>query len=222
MVIQQIRPRVRARERGAAVFIVVLLIAMLTAIGLFAAHAASLSTTSSGHARQSTQTRYFTELALQAAASQLEDPTLGPTHVDKARKLAEYTCDPLGNPDRCCFGAVAGDRCFRFDRGLLESISGPLVTPAVPGSGSLGWSDLGYRVEIEMTDLNRRAMPPPPGMDLTTAGATKSQAIMVTLVATGVIYPAPTGGLNEQQVIMTAGTQEVLSAHVVVNNVPWP
>ena len=41
----------RGRERGAAVFIVVLLISMLLGIGMFAARSASLSTATSGHER---------------------------------------------------------------------------------------------------------------------------------------------------------------------------
>jgi len=48
------RTRQRGSERGAAVFMVVLLLTMLTGIGLFAVRSAVLSTSSSGHARQMT------------------------------------------------------------------------------------------------------------------------------------------------------------------------
>ncbi|EYF01713.1 hypothetical protein [Chondromyces apiculatus] len=206
-------------------FIVVLLIAMLTAIGVFAANAASLATTSSGHARQSTQARYLTELSLQATTSLLGNPDLGPEFIRQLRVNSAFLCDASA-PERCCFAALSGDRCIRFSRTQVEGYTGPLLeqpTPTVPGS--LGRASLEYRFEVQMTD-SAPAKPPPPGMDLTSAGAVDMQSVMVTLNATGVIYPAPAsiaGGntpSDDRAVVAAAGYQEVLSAHVVVNNVP--
>ncbi|AKT39382.1 pilus assembly PilX family protein [Chondromyces crocatus] len=215
------RVRARSRERGAAVFIVVLLVAMLTAIGVFAAHAASLSTISSGYARQSTQARYLTELALQATIAQLDNADIGPSLIQESRRKDAYVCDASA-PERCCFAAEPGDRCFRFSREALEGFTGSLVVPYTPTiPGSLGKADLQYRIEVEMSDFSR-ARPPPPGMDLTSAGAVNTDAVMVTLNATSVVYPAPgpNAPMDDKTLVAMSGNQELLSAHVVVINVP--
>ncbi len=55
-------------ERGAAVFIVVMVIALLTAIGIVAARTASLVDTAAGYDRQATQTMYLAAYAGRAGA----------------------------------------------------------------------------------------------------------------------------------------------------------
>ncbi len=61
----------RADERGAAIFIVVMVIALLTAVGLFAARAASLSETAAGFDRQSLQALALAEYAGKAGTAQI-------------------------------------------------------------------------------------------------------------------------------------------------------
>ncbi|MEB2311515.1 MAG: hypothetical protein OZ921_12410 [Sorangiineae bacterium] len=52
-----------SRERGAAVFIVVMVIALLTAIGILAARTSSLVDSAAGYDRQATQTMYLASYA---------------------------------------------------------------------------------------------------------------------------------------------------------------
>jgi Tfp pilus assembly protein PilX len=61
----------RAQERGAAIFIVVMVIALLTAVGLFAARAASLTDVAAGFDRQSLQALALAEYAGKAATAQI-------------------------------------------------------------------------------------------------------------------------------------------------------
>jgi hypothetical protein len=62
---------VRRGERGAAVFIVVMVITLLTAIGVFAARSASLVDMATGYDRQATQARLVSEYAGRLTASEL-------------------------------------------------------------------------------------------------------------------------------------------------------
>lgn len=219
------RSRSRSRERGAAVFIVVLLIAMLTAIGFFAAQAASLSTISSGHARQSTQARYLAEVAQQTAATYFGEPTSdGPAQVQQSRNMPDRVCDINTKPQFCCFGVdedplkVDRYRCLRLRSGYLENKYQPFVVPsAAPLPGSLGWADLDYDINIEVTDLSRVAYPLPAGMNYSDPDALGSAPRLVTLLTRAIIYPAPTGGMNQDQVIAASGIQALLSGHVTVD-----
>ena len=52
--------RARASERGAAVFVVVLVLTLLSALGLFAVRSATSTNLSAGYSRQMTQTHYMT------------------------------------------------------------------------------------------------------------------------------------------------------------------
>src|SRR5262249_10831833 len=67
------RSRRRARSRGAALFIVVLVVTLLLGIGAFAARSALLANTSSGFDRQMTQSRYVSEYALMIAVAKLSN-----------------------------------------------------------------------------------------------------------------------------------------------------
>jgi len=104
----------RSGQRGAAVFIVVMVLTLLTAIGIFAIHSASLVTVASGHVRQGAQTMHFGEYAVRTAIAELGDPTKTSYYVKRAegspeqcmvnRRLsaasaAAASCYPLQTPD---------------------------------------------------------------------------------------------------------------------------
>jgi hypothetical protein len=59
----------RRAERGAAVFIVVMAIVLLTGIGIFAVRTASMVDVAAGYERQATQTHHLSEFAGRTAAS---------------------------------------------------------------------------------------------------------------------------------------------------------
>ena len=69
-------------ERGAAVFVVVLAITLLTAIGVFAVRNASLVEQAAGYGRQASQTAYLTEYAARAVAAEVGDGGAR-TYIDK-------------------------------------------------------------------------------------------------------------------------------------------
>jgi Tfp pilus assembly protein PilX len=62
----------RRAQRGAAVFIVVMVLSLITAIGVFSMRSASLVDLASGYNRQSVQASFVAEYAARAAATYLE------------------------------------------------------------------------------------------------------------------------------------------------------
>jgi hypothetical protein len=191
----------RIRERGVAIFIVVMVLTMLSAIGVFAMKAASLATQSSGYDRQSTQNHLAAEYGMLAATTELGS-SRSKGHVDRL----------LSGTDTC-----AANRNVVVDAGVLacyhlyakdiqQNIAVPLFDPAggepiVPGS--LGPKMLDGDFDVEITD------PGPvgvlvPGDDL---GKTKSRYMEVTLTATGQVRPIADGGSLNPASCAAAGNE---------------
>ena len=63
--------RLAASQRGAAVFVVVLVVTMLTGLGLFAVRSSTMATATSGYNRQLTQVDYITVYAVAATVSDI-------------------------------------------------------------------------------------------------------------------------------------------------------
>jgi hypothetical protein len=99
------RLRRRPSERGAAVFIVVMVIALLTGIGVFAARSVSLVDMATGYDRQATQTRLISDYA------------------------GRFVTSELGAGDaKAYLGLFAGgtDRCRSNDAALPVQVGSPL------------------------------------------------------------------------------------------------
>jgi hypothetical protein len=159
---------IRTRERGAAIFIVVMVIALLTAVGLFAARAASLGETSAGFDRQSLQTLALAEYGGKAASMQLGAAPTG--YIDMIRsstdvcEVNQRITDPLllgkGMLRAPCYNIYSSEIQNAVATGplkanLIEPQSatdpgslGP-VLPALPsGSGSPPFLDGIFKVEL--------------------------------------------------------------------------
>lgn len=107
------RSRSRRSERGAAVFIVMMVITLLTAIGVFAARSASLVDAATGYERQAIQAQYLSEYGGRVAAYEFAHPLkanaynrkLREIHPTKSKELcpsnAQYADDFVGTPPPC-------------------------------------------------------------------------------------------------------------------------
>ncbi len=217
MVTARCRRGSRASERGAAVLIVVLVIAMLTTIGLFAARSASLSTAASGHTRQMTQTHYVTEYAMLGTMAELSTEKREAYVKMMTKSTSNADCAALVNE------AVSNRTCYKFGFEDLEAQAGADFFE--PGSGttpgSLGAGLVEPDFAVEMTDLGP-ATPPVAGTDLTSAGAAKISYMSVTLTATGQVRPIPTNGdpTTIDTVSATSASLEASRAHLIVGPLP--
>jgi hypothetical protein len=210
--------RRRKGERGAAIFVVVLVVTMLTAIGTFAIRAASVAESASGYDRQSTQNHYVGEYGLLGAVTELSTPKLDWYY--KQLKAGKETCvatQGLTSPTGItlpCYPIQTSDIQASVDsnfsgRLLFEpaTSSAGTVTP-----GSLGPAGLDGDFRIEMSD------PGPVGLPVagTSIGGTSQwRYYQVTLTSVGQVRPAGNAGVCVTTTAGVAGN-ETGRAFVVV------
>lgn len=188
-------------------FIVVLVLAMLTAIGVFAAGASSLSTTASGHQRQMTQTRYLTEYAISLVLADIEKAH-GTAKMDASRLSAVQG----GNEPHC----MTDKNClFNYVPPTLENQSDrDLLVTSIPGTpGSLGLADVDWNFKVELSD-KVPAIIPPPGANLTTIGAVSVHYWMIALNARAVLWPNGTNPADTDAIIGAAGSQDAMIVYI--------
>lgn len=193
----------RADERGAAIFVVVLVITMLTAIGVYAARSASLSTSASGHARQMTQTHYLTEYAMVLGLSALS-VDLGPI----VKRMQEQ-------PDMGCYAAATavGAKCIRLYPPTLEARLTPngtlIAAPSASEPGSLGRTTLDPAFAVELSDGTFTS--PAQGYDRSPNSSAPFRFFTITVTGTGQI---------RTQGSTSWASTESARAHITVGPIP--
>jgi hypothetical protein len=202
------RPR-RSGERGAAVFVVVMALTMLTAIGVFAVRAASLANAASGYDRQNTQNHYVGEYGLLGAVTELSS-TRRPAYVDKMSKGVEQCSAAKGVTNTGgsvpCYHLYAND----VQKAVNDNFSGRPLFEATSNSsglvpGSLGAGALDGDFVVELTDPGPVGMPVA-GSDIGGTGP-KFRYLQVTLTSTGQVRPTGTGACDG--VSTSGGTVDV-------------
>lgn len=184
----RIRIQRRRRTRGASVFIVVLVVTMLTAIGVFAARSTRLSTTAGGHARQMAQTHYLSEYGMKLSIAAFRSAPNA------------YRNQLIASPDGSCMAmANAVDaKCMKLYPTSLEQQLFPsgqtqaplLEQPTAAKAGSLGPAALDAPFSIEVTNLvEGRAAP---GYDLSPTSKPRFCISTFTMTGTAQIRPAGT------------------------------
>jgi len=187
-------PARRASERGAAVFVVVMVLTMLTAIGVFAMRAASMANLSSGYDRQNTQNHYVGEFGLLTAVAELST-TKRSAYVQKMSQGVEKCTATKGVTSLSttgvpCYHLYAND----VSKAVASNFSGrPLFEPpSGTGSalvpGSLGPVALDGDFVVEMTDPGPVGLPVA-GTDVG-GSAAKFRYLQVTLTSVGQVRPA--------------------------------
>jgi len=174
-----------ASERGATLLIVMLVLALLGGIGLFAAQASITATRTSGVLRLGSLGRTAAETALSASMA-----SLGKTPDVEIGFLVH-------SPPGACLGqsnAPAGTHCTRKGRAALEKELGlSFFTPYDPQSGaqgSLGRASADIDFLVETSDLHGLDRPIA-GFDASRAGAASFSFMNVVVHAESRIRLAP-------------------------------
>jgi hypothetical protein len=179
----------RARERGAALFIVVLVVTLLLGIGTFAARSANLANAASGSERQMTQARYVAEYAMMFATASLSS--------SGAQSYMAQLRNP--SPADICAGQVAGTpqrSCYKMLYSTIQTqFSGVNLNICEPKNGttpgSLGMLNAECDFVVEMSDVSEGAILPGFGL------STNSKPLRfwyVTATASGQVrYPNTSG-----------------------------
>lgn len=193
----------RRAQRGATVYIVLLVIAMLTGVGLFAAKSATLATRGGGFLRQMTQTHYVAEYGYQVVLQEMSTDRRS-IYLGKMSKPGEMSpdCDhdpiPGDNIVPVADPLVQNYTCFRFGYEYLESLVDRetipdgdglpeiLVKSDPPGVvvGSLGYGELVGNMRVELTDLAPTEKPVP-GMDATGSSGVRMRFYTVSMGVAG-------------------------------------
>lgn len=235
------RWQVRRRDRGAALFIVVLVIVSLTAVALFAARSASTDIEIASRYKQANATKQVARLGIQVSLSELSrDPT---TYV---RAMKDPNVFAGGSPTPCRFEMkqnVFGTNidtggCFRFAYGGVEDAIGKASTPPTTAllpagdpvnqrPSALGLADVRPNFGVEMTDKAELDWPVP-GFQ---GGQTSNMRFYaVTMTGIGQVVPRDAAAAANQwgNLVVNASTTanwykasvEEIRAQVVVGPLP--
>jgi len=211
----------RQQERGAAVFIVVMVVTLLTAVGVFAIRSASLVDVASGYNRQSLQTEYVADYGVLLTAHELSTQAASAyTNVaqsgsDDCLATHDVNTAVVGQPFCYAFQSEELGERFNADEGLFDEsddLPGTLVDPV--GADADDVDNLEARFVVEMTEAfqtgNIR------GADLT---SNQLVPVQVTLTARGFVNPPRADAAVCEDAAAAGGIQEVRS-HVVLPAVP--
>jgi hypothetical protein len=187
----------RRRERGAAIFIVVLLITMLLGIGLFAARSASLSTSASGHARQMTQAQYLAEYGILMSKVRMDSGELNPKLLG------------VNVPSRC-----HGQTDIQLSRCIVYRSSPEAERLEQQGQRLIDASGLGAPhitgdFQVELTDWTLTASPTP-GM------SADQKRYRVTLTSIGRVYSRPQDPASPSDTTGWASSTQLSRAYMII------
>jgi hypothetical protein len=185
----------RQGERGAAVFIVVMVLTLLTAVGLFAVRSASLADLAAGYDREGAQAALVAEYAVTASAAYLaNDPStviLGyKASIDRAPQPCQSNAlpgtFPAPAPRPGCYRLDISELQTSFNRTTNESIFAPANLTGGP-SGSTSSLNANETTNatfvVEITDAAKTGVPAE-GDDA------KVSTVTMTLTAISQVRPA--------------------------------
>jgi hypothetical protein len=203
----------RAPERGAAVFVVVMAITLLTAVGIFAAHSATLVDQAAGYARLARQTQHLAEYAALTSAAELGSGSASPYIEQMAARTQKCNYAETGSPCYKLFFSQLNGRTKQLsneallvdETGATEGAIGHLATGAPGVTGDF---------VVELTD------PGPIGAPLAGSDLGNPQGglryVKVTATSTAQLRPA---GLTCENGVATLTSQQSLRSHMVVGPV---
>lgn len=225
------RIRHRRAERGAAILVVMLVFAALSALGLFAVRSASLADLASGYNRELTQTHFIGDYAIYALASDIAtDPTKHAALMEK-KPPQNYECVgyvaqvTAGLKPTCARYALTDLEVPVIARNnqarLLEKQDSPALCKQTPNTCSLGPSPLEGGMKIELTDKHP-AWPPVAGnqASLSPGGGAMLGYAMVTISAEGMVRPPQANVGTWDTASATAAGTEQSRAYVRIGPIP--
>lgn len=199
------RARARREQRGAAIFLVVLVLTIVAGIGVFSMRSAGLVELATGYSRQSVQTTFVAEYAARAAATYLEG---NPGLVSSTTYVAG--CAPAlraRDPDAPCVVFKTALLAESLEESapvtFADGVNGQLFLPSNP-------TGIDAEFITEMTEPTVANITASPGF---TSGLFKQ----VTFTSIARVFP--TAGTDTDVCSATASgavSQQTVRAHVIV------
>jgi hypothetical protein len=144
----------RREQRGATVFVVVLAITLLTAVGLFAAHSATMVDEAAGYVRMARQTQQLAEYGTLAVTAELGSGT-AESHITQLYQPGSFCIANADRADASCYKRsyadikartkeLSDDSLTKDPTGTIEDVVGnPKANPPtkgrIPVSASTWW-----------------------------------------------------------------------------------
>jgi hypothetical protein len=220
------------------VLIVLLVLGMLTAVGLFAARASQLGVSNAGRIRQASQTHYLSEMGVLTALSEFErDPVVYKNRLNVAASVRptpgakKFPCQLVPYlPNNTTF-SPPDERCIRIGAGTMKARSGfdvvakHTANSAGPVPGSLGFGDIAGNYVAEVGDLTEVPMPVA-GYHVGSTITSDMRMYRVTVLSMGQVLPTlPDGNpyslLDEanRPIVTSLMSIEQARAHLLVGPV---
>lgn len=190
---------------------------MLTAVGIFAARAATLNVTNAGRYRESMQAHYVAEAGVQGVVSEVsKNPSHWVNELQKAPAPARPCRDiPQVSTPAATQCVVLGYEFLNAAHKAQAAAAPDVFVPAAGATpGTFGRADVRGNFAVELTDL--RPGPIPAGYPL------KGDMEFKSISMRGVGQLVPTGSIDAAESGQTTYMQstETLRAEVVVGPVP--
>jgi hypothetical protein len=205
------------RRRGAAIFVVMLVTSLLSALGIFAVRSASLADLASGYNRQLVQTHYVADYAVLALASDINsDPNKHSQNMEKGKDCVGFAKQAKPSCARYSYSDLQAP-IQSHDKGntILEK-----TTNDNPGSLGQPKVFLEGDMKIELTDKHP-AWPAVQGNQLNTVGGGALLGyVMVTVSAEGMVRPKQATAGSWDTASATAAGIEQSRAHIIMGPVP--
>lgn len=210
----------RQGERGAAVFIVVMVLTLLTAMGVFAVRSASLADQAAGYDREGAQASLVAQYAVTATAAYMASGVSG-VILDRLELSKTEAAPPIcesnflsstaqaATPRPPCYRLNMSDLQTSFTAASSESLFAPSNLPSSVGNqtSSLNVNEtVNATFVVEITEAAKTGVPTPGYL----AGSTP---VMMTLTAISQVRPmaacnagtsAPTAGQQAMRAMITA------------------
>jgi Tfp pilus assembly protein PilX len=183
-------PQRSAEQRGNALFVVLLAISLLTAVGMYSMRAASLANQAIGFNRQSIQTGYIADFAARAVAAELVG-----NEQHYFQYISQGADDCRANRDLAALTAPNRPPCYKLQTSevwqrVVARFPSNVGTDTAPTLlGTLSQAGVEGAFIVEMTDL-ARAGSPIAGEDV---GADQFKHMQVLVSATGQVRPTVAG-----------------------------
>ncbi len=207
--------RKRRNERGAAIFVVISVITVLTAVGMFAAHTAGLNQRMSGYARQAAQSEFVADYGTMAAVNEMSSGA-APAYMQLVVAGSEKC-----RANQFVPGGGVGLPCYRLTKADIETRMKDEVGAATTLFTATGLSasdnPLTADFVVEMTDPGPAGRPVA-GMDQSGLGP-RFRYMQLTFSGTGQVRPTPASDAENDAV---AKMSAVRANRAVVQVGPLP
>ena len=203
------RVRQHRQQRGAAVFVVVMAVTVLTAVGLFAAHSATLVDQAAGYDRLASQTQQLAEYATLASAAELGSGTAD-AYVQMMQSGTQTCTSNMGLTGVPCYLLTYGRLNDRTKQLSQESL---IEDQKASVENVIGSGDTQGDFYVELTEP-RYVDVPVAGTDLSGTSGIAFRYLRVT--ATSYANFRPANAATCTNAVASVSGQQSMRSHLIV------